>query len=114
LKIDDQLEHGRLDDGQFGRFSSPQDFAGVDPNLPIGIGNVRTVGHQKACSGKFSEAVERGNPLPDGQRDEPIDVASEQCIACDEERAYPLLSKSREGHIKIILAANVQGDNRCT
>jgi hypothetical protein len=48
--------------------------------LPIGLGNAGSVAYQTACRGELAQAMDRGNPLSDRQRREPIDVAGEERI----------------------------------
>ena len=65
-----------------------------------------------ACRGELAQAMDRGNPLSDRQRREPIDVAGEERIARDKERVGPLLGKGREGRLEIVFAADVQDESR--
>ena len=51
LRVDDQLELGRLDDRQLGRLRAFEDAAGVDTELTIGIRQARSVAHG-ACTGR--------------------------------------------------------------
>ena len=43
LEVDDQFERGRLHHGQFGRFGSRKNPAGVDAGSPIRIRDTRAI-----------------------------------------------------------------------
>jgi hypothetical protein len=46
--VDDQLELRRLHDRQIGGLCALDDTAGINAELPVGIGNVGSVAHQAA------------------------------------------------------------------
>src|SRR5215471_17496383 len=67
LKIDDQFELGRLDDGQLAGFFAFQHAAGVDTSLPISIWQTCPIAHQTAGIDEGFEWVNGGNRMMRGQ-----------------------------------------------
>ena len=63
LEIDDQLELGRLLDGQIGRLGALQDLVHLRSGTPVQVSIVRSVGHETASVHRFAEPGHRRQPI---------------------------------------------------
>src|SRR5262245_38165448 len=72
-------------DRQVGRLGSFENSPGVDPDLPIYLGNIGPVAHQPARLGPFARLKDRGNAVPCCQRDDLDHPAGEYRIGTHEE-----------------------------
>ena len=68
LEIDDQLELGRLHNRQVAGLFALEDAADIDAGLPIKIGKVGAIVHQRAGHGRLARSRHRGQRMAQAQR----------------------------------------------
>src|SRR5262249_47945502 len=90
LKIDDQLEFGRLRHRQVGRLGALQDAPGIGADLTITVFKVRPVARQSADCHKITPRISRRNPAARRQGGKLHGPADEECIGNDEESSLML------------------------
>src|SRR3984893_5062920 len=78
LEIDDQLELGRLQDGQVGRPRALENPAGIDADLAILVPITDSVAHQAAGCGELAILEDRGHRVPDRPCGELFDLGNEE------------------------------------
>src|SRR5262245_2027050 len=67
LEVDDELELGRLLDGEVARLSTFEDLVDVASGAPKQIGDIRAVGHQALGFDKLPQLIHRWEPVPGRQ-----------------------------------------------
>src|SRR5262245_52729157 len=85
LKVDHQLELGRLQDWQIGGLGTLQKATRVNSRLTIGVLDAGAVTDESAGSDVFAQRVHRRNPVVVGQGDYLLTSAGEQGIGDDDE-----------------------------
>src|SRR5262245_29644686 len=70
LRVDYQLELGRLHDRQLGRLRAFEDAAGVDADLTIGIRQARSVAHEPAGFREAAKRIYRWDRMSRSQEDQ--------------------------------------------
>jgi hypothetical protein len=63
LRVDDQLELGRLRDRQLGRLRALEDATGIDAHLTVRIDHARSVAHQPASFDILTTAIRGGERI---------------------------------------------------
>ena len=106
-EIDDQLELGRLQHRQVGRFLTFEDTAGLHADLTIGVGQVRSVGDESPGCSKLAPIVDRGKAMACRQCDDLIAQPEEAGIGTDDERASSLVNKCGKSGSHVMLPAGV-------
>src|SRR6266851_562655 len=111
LEVDDQLELGRLHDGQVGRLLALEHPARVDAGLPIGIEQARSVAHQAAGVDVPPPWVDGGYRMTCRQNDEQGGQAREKRIGADEQRSGSLSDQGGKSRFDFLLGAGVQNED---
>src|SRR4029077_5905330 len=108
LEIDDQIEFGRLLNGQVGRPLALKDSARVNGRLPAGIRETGSVTHQSAAFDKFSPRVGRRNLMSRCQGNDVITSAVEKCPTKNKKRAWLTLRDCGEGRVEVVIVIHAQ------
>src|SRR5215207_4079981 len=106
-EIDDQLELGRLQHREVGRFLTFEDTAGVHADLAIGVGQLRAVGDESSGCSILAPIVDRGKAMACRQCDDLIAPPEEIGIGADYERASSLVNKGGKSGSHVMLTARV-------
>jgi hypothetical protein len=77
-----QTRLGWLHDRQIGRLLAPENPAGVDAGLTIGIGEVQAAGR-----GKFTSFINRRNGMARCQRNDSIALAVKERVGVNQQRS---------------------------
>src|SRR6516225_1365292 len=85
LKVDHQLELGRLQDWQIGGSGTLQKATRVNSRLTIGVLDAGAVTDESAGGDVFAQRVHRRNPVVVGQGDYLLTSVGEQGIGDDDE-----------------------------
>src|SRR6516162_8545851 len=89
LEIDHQLELGRLQHRQVGRFLAFENAANVDSNLSIGISQTGAIADKPSSRRKFAAPVYRRNCVAGCKRCDLVTLAEEERISRDYESIVP-------------------------
>src|SRR5262249_28893773 len=108
LKIDDQLEFGRLRHRQVGRLGALQDAPGIGADLTITVFKVRPVAPQSADCHKITPRISRRNPAARRQGGKLHGAADEECIGTDEESIWMLTLNGGKGRIDLAAGAGFE------
>src|SRR5215831_4257749 len=81
FEIDRQLERGRLQDRQFGRFRTLENAAGIDARLAIRPGEAGRIADQAACFDVIAQFVDRRNRMSRRQGDDLLELAPQNWAA---------------------------------
>jgi hypothetical protein len=87
LQVYHELELGWLRDRQIGRLLAPENPAGVDAGLTIGIGEARAVTRQAAGRGKLTSFINRRNGMARCQRNDSIALAVKERVGANQQRS---------------------------
>src|SRR5215471_3968946 len=90
-QVDYQLEFGRLMDRQLRGLGPLQNLRGIDAVLAVTLSDAHTVAHQSARDRIFTKLVDRRQPLPRRESDDPIAARIEVRSGCDQQRPRALL-----------------------
>src|SRR5262249_9635319 len=101
LKVDDELEFGRLQHWQVGGFGPFKDAAGIDADLTKSVPEVGAVAHQPTGCHISSLGISRRNPVTRRQGGKLYGAANEKCVAADEEGIGALPRKCGKGLIDL-------------
>src|SRR5262249_30484195 len=74
LQIEDQLERGRLLNGEISRLGAPQDLVQVDRSTPLHLGCIYSIGHESTWLNKYPEIIDCGNPMRGRQIDDGLSM----------------------------------------
>src|SRR5262245_58291465 len=91
LQVDDQLEPGRLLDGQVSRSSPLEDLVHVAGGAPKRVGYARPVGHEATRFDEVSIVADPGQPALRRQLEDAATVREEQLVRRVDEGAGPRL-----------------------
>src|SRR5262249_19102882 len=84
--------------------------SGVDPSLPVGIGNAGRVAHQATGGNKLAYLIDCGNPMSGRERDDPFPMGERERPHTGEERASAALDERREGCLDVAVALNIESN----
>src|SRR5215469_12387586 len=101
LKVDDQLEFGRLHHWQIGRFLTFENAAGVNAELAVVFLGARSIAHQSAGRGELAPKVHNGHRMTGRQRNEFIRLGDEKRTDAEDKRTSPLLDEGSEGSVDV-------------
>jgi hypothetical protein len=87
LQVDHELELGWLHDRQIGRLLAPENPAGVDAGLTIGIGEACAVACEAAGHGKLTSFINRRNGTARCQRNDLIALAAKERVGANQQRS---------------------------
>src|SRR5215813_3742396 len=90
-QVDYKLEFGRLMDRQLRGLGPLQNLRGIDAVLAVTLGDAHTVAQQSARDRIFTKLVDRRQPLPRRESDDPIAARIEVRGGCDQQRPRALL-----------------------
>src|SRR5262249_11282592 len=108
LKIDDELELRRLDDGKIDRLRTPEDPASVDANLPIGIFEIGAVAHQATGLDEFSPLVYCSNRMPRREGHDFVPPSGEEWVRGNDQPIRPLLNQACESRLEVALTGGLK------
>jgi len=83
MKVDDELEFGRLQHRQVSGLGAFEDAAGIDAGLTKGVCDVGSVTHQPAGFHRLTDRVSRGNPVARRQSSKLHAATDQEGIASD-------------------------------
>ena len=101
LKVDDELEFGRLQHRQVGGFGPLKNATGIDADLTKSVPEVGSVAHQPTGCHITTQGISRGNPVARRQGRKLYGAANEKCVAADEEGIGALARKCGKGRIDL-------------
>src|SRR5882672_9328415 len=87
IEIDNQLECGRMLNGQIGGLSAFEDLSDVIAAQAGCAGAARSIADQAAGRGVFTPVIDRRNHMACRQRHELVETAVEERVAGENERA---------------------------
>src|SRR5262249_16969191 len=96
-QIDDELELGRLLDGEVGGLCAPQNLVHILGGTPKQVGEVRSVGDQTARFDVFREIGHRRQPQAERQDDDAYPVSVYERIATDVKGVRAALERLKDG-----------------
>src|SRR6202011_2863439 len=85
LKVDDELEFGRLQHRQVGGLGALEDAAGMDADLTKHFCEIGSVAHQPAGCHKITDRISRRDPVARRQGGNLHAAGGQECVASDEE-----------------------------
>src|SRR5262245_8057956 len=91
LEVDDQVECGGQQHGQFRRLGAVENAPGVNADLMIGANGARRIADQTSSRDKFAIRVDSGQRMARGQRDEHLTFANKDGTTGYEYGASPRL-----------------------
>ena len=83
MKVDDELEFGRLQHRQVSGLGAFEDAAGIDAGLTKGVCDVGSVTHQPTGFHRLTDRVSRGNPVARRQSSKLHAATDQEGIASD-------------------------------
>src|SRR6516165_10856728 len=110
LKVDDQLEFGRLHHWQIGRFLTFENAAGVNAELAVVFLGARSIAHQSAGRGELAPKVHNGHRIAGRQRNQFIRLGEEKRTDSEDKRTSPLLDEGSEGSVDVAFGAGSEDD----
>ena len=119
LKVDDELELGRLQHRQVGGLGAIEDIAGIDTCQTLTVQGIGSVAHQSASYDKITDRISRRNPVAHRQGDQLRAAANEECVGHDEEGIRALAREGGKDRIDLAACARVedmdfQPDDACS
>src|SRR5262245_24777736 len=79
LEIDDELNSGRLGDRQVSWFDASENFANVDTDLTIAIGQTGAIAYEASGLGIFAPWIDRRYFVVCGKRGNSLAIRGEEC-----------------------------------
>src|SRR5262249_31957434 len=110
-QVDYQLEFGRLMDRQLRGLGPLQNLRGIDAVLAVTLSDAHTVAHQSARDRIFTKLVDRRQPLPRRESDDPIAARIEVRSGCDRARPRALLQYRADGGRQCIVVVGLGYDD---
>ena len=101
MKVDDELEFGRLQHWQVGGLYALEDAAGIDADLTKRVREVGSVAHQPAGCDKIAIPINRRNPVARRQNGKLHAAVPEEGVGSDEESIGALARKSGKSSIDL-------------
>src|SRR5262249_10847812 len=108
LEVDDQVNFGRLLDGQGSGPFALENAPGVNAYLAIRRSIALPVAHQAAGSGVLMKWVDSGHCVADCQSHKLLALVIEEIISADHERAGSQPLQGCEGRIEVAFGARVK------
>src|SRR5262249_52555863 len=105
LEIDDEIELGRLQNRQVGRFFALENSANVDAQLMLGVTEATSIAYQASINGVLPGGEYRRHRVAREYGAEPFAVAAEQGVGNDEQRVDLLIRKTGDGWLEIAFGA---------
>src|SRR5262244_657557 len=102
LEVDDELEYGRLLDGEICRFRALQDLVHVASGAPGLLEEVRYIGHQTTLTSVVLVLEHRREPELNRRVQDPPAVKEEERIIQREERIGTLSRQGGQGSIELL------------
>src|SRR5262245_19276242 len=101
LKVQDELEFGRLQHRQVSRLGPLKDATGIEADLTKSIPDVGSVAHQPTGCHMTTQGISSRNPVMRRQGSKLYGAADKECVAADEERIRALARKCGKGRINL-------------
>src|SRR3974390_952155 len=101
LKVDNELEFGRLHDREVGGLRAFENVAGIDADLTIHDREGGSVAHQPAGRDIFTVRISRRKPVARRQGGKLPAAAGEECVAGYEEGIGALAREGSKGRIDL-------------
>jgi hypothetical protein len=101
VKIDHELEAGRLHHWQISGLFALENSAGIDGGLPIGVRKFGAAAHQAAGLHEVAPFIDRRNSVARGQHHKLLAPGIEQWRRADLKRTRPLSYDGRERCVEI-------------
>src|SRR5262249_17495824 len=101
MKVDDELEFGRLQHRQITGLGALEDAAGIDADLTKGIREVGSVTHQPAGFHRLTGPISRWNLVARRQSGKLHAATDQEGIASDEENIEALAGRWGKGCIDL-------------
>src|SRR3954470_6954202 len=106
-QVDDELEFARLDHRQVGRLLAFEDTTGIDTGLPVGLRQVRTIGHQTTGFRIVPRVVDAWQTMARGEGSDLDAPAEEKGVGSDDKRVNPLSGERRESRVYLATVARL-------
>src|SRR5215831_9483434 len=102
FEVYNQLEAGRLLDGQFGGRDTLDYLVHVDGGASTQMGNTHSVGDETSCIYKLAEPIHRRQSVSHRKLNEPLSIPNGQRVNHHDERLRTLRNYGCEGAVKLI------------
>jgi hypothetical protein len=109
--VKDELEFGRLLDGQICRRLASEDTPDVVADLPESIGKVDAIAHEDAGFGHFARRKTRRYPIACCEHGKLDCATGKKPFGRDEKSIWPFTRKSSEGHVDLSRGAGIEEKN---
>src|SRR5262249_37603771 len=119
LRVDDELEFGRLNPRQVSGVRALEDLTGVDPDLTIIVQNIGPVAHQPAGFDNLALAIGCRNPIARRECRKLDSSGVEEPLRGDEQGISTLLCTTAEGRLPpaarpAVDDLNLQSEGACS
>src|SRR5262245_3616916 len=111
LRVDNQLELGRLNDRQVGGFGTIKNATHIDTHLERRIASERRIADQTTGGHELRPFVHDRHLVAGRQRHQSVSANLEEQIRAHQQRTCPALDEGRKGQIKFTVVARVQNND---